>query len=267
MAILGIDAGKCTQCEQCVKDCPALMFSKGVSGTVEYGNPASVCIECGHCVAICPTDAIRRDNMDSVAEFPEVKTPAQLIPHANLLKFMQSLRSIRRYKKDPVPRQVLDLVITALSYAPAGTNLRNVNYVILSDPAKKSTISEMVAAQISSNPISGAMYRGMIQQKRAQGKDPIFFNAPHVIVGHSSDESGIDRMNCSIALTYGTLAAQSLGLATCWNGFLIMAAEADKDIRKLLGVRGHVQGALTIGYPDVKYQRVPSRRLPRVKEI
>jgi nitroreductase/NAD-dependent dihydropyrimidine dehydrogenase PreA subunit len=267
MPILGIDSAKCTLCEQCVKDCPSIMFAKGKEGKVEYGNLASVCIDCGHCVAVCPTDAILRQGMDGVVEFPEVKNPSQLISYATILKFLQSVRSIRRYKKDPVPRPVLDQVLTALSYAPAGTNLRNINYVLLSNPAKMVTISEVVATSVSSDPVMGPMYKGMIKMKRASGLDPIFLGAPHVIVGHSSDETGVDRINGGIALTYGILAAQSLGLGTCWNGFLVIAAAANKDLRKMLGVRGYVVSAMIIGYPDVKYHRVPSRRVPRVKEI
>ncbi len=266
MPILGIDGEKCIKCEECVKDCPALLFAKTDSGQIVYSDPKKFCIRCGHCVAICPTDAILREHMDGVETFPGVETPEKLVGYADFFHALQAKRSIRRFKKDAVPQPILDKIYAAIRYAPAGTNLRTVNYTLLSDPAKIAALSDAACETIMTNPMFGPVYGEVVRQKLDRGIDPIFYRAPHVLIADSPDESGIDVMNATIALTYATLAAQTLGVASCWCALFQMAARASKEVRRIAGVRGKIWCVILLGYPDVKYHRAPSRRPLKVRE-
>ncbi len=258
MPILGVDGGKCILCEECVKDCPALLFSKSDAGQIVYADPKKFCIRCGHCVAVCPTDAILREHMDGVEAFPGVESPEKIVEYTHFFHLLRSKRSIRRYKKDPLPQPVLDKIYAAIQHAPAGTNIRTVNYTLISDSAKIAALSDAASEIIMTNPIFGPVYGENVRQKLDRGLDPIFYGAPHVLIADSPDESGIDVMNGTIALTYATLAAQTLGVGTCWCALFQMASRASKEVRKLAGVRGKIWGVILLGY------RAPSRRALKV---
>jgi len=212
MPILGIDGNKCVQCEECVHDCPKFLFSRGNSGLVEFADPYNSCLQCGHCVAVCPTDAILRRNMEDVESFPGIETPEHLVNYVNFFHLLQAKRSIRRYKKDIVPQTVLDQIFAAIRYAPAGSNSRTITYTLISDPSKIHTLSEMASELFVLKGIFGPVYGQHVQQKINRGLDPIFCGAPHVLIADSQDEMGFDIVNATVALTYGMLAAETLGV-------------------------------------------------------
>lgn len=255
MPILGIDPEKCTACGQCVRDCPALLFAKTDAGQVEFTDPNRWCIECGHCIAVCPEDAIRYEGWDDVTSFPGIGAPAEIVEYETMYRVLRAHRSIRQYQAKPVPRAELEKVFEAMRYAPSSSNSRPWKFLVLSDPTKIAELGEAVAAQFEGLP----GYGDKIKAKRAQGRDPIFLGAPHVIIVYGRGNIGYEGNNAGIVLTYGMLAAQALGLGTCWIGLAQLPMARDRKLRKLAGVRGTPWGVMTIGYPAVHYARAPPR--------
>ena len=78
---------------------------------------------------------------------------------------------------------------------------------------------------------------------------------------------GIWGDDTGTALTYGMLAAQSLGLGTCWIGNLQAAIDNNPDILGILGIKGHVFGTFTLGFPAVKFHRTPPRSRLDIKGL
>ena len=112
----------------------------------------------------------------------------------------------------------------------------------------------------------------VVEHFKSTGRS-IFHNAPHVIVlyyrGVEKNNTimiGLRANDAGIALTYGMLQAQSLGLGTCWIGMLQGTAPISKEILKILGIKGFILGAFTLGYPAVKYRRAPPRPQLKIKE-
>ncbi|MHA1743437.1 MAG: nitroreductase family protein, partial [Candidatus Heimdallarchaeota archaeon] len=98
----------------------------------------------------------------------------------------------------------------------------------------------------------------------------IFFNAPCVILHYSRDyPNGLADNDAGIALTYGMLAAQSLGLGSCWIGFAQIRLQKKRKLQKHFAIpKGYkVRGVLILGYPAVRYLRAPPRRPLRVRWI
>jgi len=103
-------------------------------------------------------------------------------------------------------------------------------------------------------------------QIRKEGIDPFFHNSPHILIIYS--ENKLDLRNSTIAMTYGMLSAELLDLGTCWIGGVQMFLNDHRDIQKeVLGINGKILGMITIGYPTVKYYRVPPRSEIDIKEI
>ena len=77
-----------------------------------------------------------------------------------------------------------------------------------------------------------------------------------------------DTRNVTIAITYGMLSAQSLGLGTCWIGFAHGVLQDHPAIaRKVTGIETYVLGVMTLGYPAVKYLRAPPRPSIEINEL
>jgi hypothetical protein len=60
--------------------------------------------------------------------------------------------------------------------------------------------------------------------------------------------------------------AHSLGLASCFLGFVPIAVNTDKEVRERLGVPkdNQVYGAMVVGYPGIKYRRLIERKTPEI---
>jgi nitroreductase len=70
----------------------------------------------------------------------------------------------------------------------------------------------------------------------------------------------------AIASTHMVLLAETLGLGTCYIGFLIWAIENSQELKKFLGIPEGSKAlvAFTAGYPGVEFKRFVARNPARV---
>ena len=260
MSILGIDYDKCNFCKNCVNACPSFFsIDKDQERTV-FDDPDNLCTRCNRCICICPEDAILHENMEEVMTFKGVQDPSTLISYEALNNFMLAKRSIRRYKKKKIPRNVIEKVLTSMKSAPTGANIRTLRCKLISDANIIKQLSDSIMDVIISS--SNPRYSENMRKAKEMGFDSIFYQAPHVLIIHSNNEN--DAMNATIALTYGMLSAQSLGLGSCWIGLAHGVLASNKDIKeKIAGIKGKVWGVIIIGYPAQKYFHAPPR--PKIK--
>jgi len=121
MGLLTVDKEKCTRCGCCADVCPTRIIDVDSEGPHVTGNR---CIACGHCVAVCPTAAL--DNMKAPLAG---QTPAGQLPVLDAdtaARFLRSRRSVRSYKKDPVPRGKILQLLDIARLAPTGSNSQGV---------------------------------------------------------------------------------------------------------------------------------------------
>jgi nitroreductase/NAD-dependent dihydropyrimidine dehydrogenase PreA subunit len=261
MPIIGINSEKCSNCEECVIDCPARNFT--IDEKLEHIIfNGSRCILCGHCIAVCPENAIKYDDMkDTTLIFEGYQDPSELITYEALHQFLRAKRSIRQYNPKKVPKDIINKVINSMRYGPTGANMRYFKCLIITDGDKKNLLTDSIIDALESRDT-----RDLFQRMRKDGLDPIFYNAPHVLIFYSKNP--YDTRNVTIAMTYGMLSAQSLGLGTCWIGFAHGILQDHPGIkRKFTGIETYVLGVMTLGYPAVKYFRAPPRPPIEVKEI
>ena len=253
MPIIGIDVEKCSNCKECIKECPTKNFSMEEKQE-HIVFDGSRCILCGHCIAVCPEDAIKYDNMkDTTFIFEGNKDPSELISYEALHNFLRAKRSIRQYKPNKVPKEIIGKVINSMRYAPTGANMHYFKCLIISDDVKKNLLTGSIIDALESRDT-----RELFQSMRKEGLDPIFYNAPHVLIFYSKNPW--DTRNVSIAMTYGMLSAHSLGLGSCWIGFAHGILQDHPEIKqKFTGIETYVLGVMTLGYPAVKYFRAPPR--------
>ncbi|MHA1727929.1 MAG: nitroreductase family protein [Promethearchaeota archaeon] len=256
MPIQGIDQSKCVKCGLCVLVCPATLYKKEEDGTVRLLTN-EFCIKCGHCIAVCPEDAIIRENMEDTEPYPDGKDSGNFVAYENLLNLFRSKRSLRCYKSKKVEKELLEKVFKAIRYAPSGGNSRLWKFAVISDSKMIKSMSDSIIEAVSR---VNKQYAKGYKVKKKIGLEPIFFDAPHIIIlYYPPNIPGANGHNTAIAITYGMLAAETLGLGTCWIGVAQQVLSADKEFKELAGIRGTISGVITIGYPDVKYRRFTSR--------
>ena len=260
MPILGIDYEKCDNCQICYNACTRYFRRDKELNKMVFEDPNNLCDSCGRCIARCKSDAIMYENIGELLTFEEVQDPSTLISYESMHKFMSAKRSIRGFKKKKVPKAILEKVLETMKYAPTGGNIRTLHCTIISDNDKIKKLSEVVIDAIIASNIPG--YSENFIKAREQGIDTIFYNAPHVMIIHSRNPG--DAMNSTIALTYGMLCAQTLGLGSCWIGLAHGVLSSSKELReKFVGKNWHVLGVIILGYSTQIYYQVPPR--PNIK--
>ena len=135
-------------------------------------------------------------------------------------------RSVRSYRADQVPDELLDQVLEAGLYAPSGMNTQGVRLVAVRDPETRNLLSRLNAAVMGST------------------NDP-FYGAPCVIVVLADpDIYGGWVEDGALALGNMCNAAHALGLGSCWihRARQIFDAPEGKELLKKWGLPENLRG-------------------------
>jgi nitroreductase/NAD-dependent dihydropyrimidine dehydrogenase PreA subunit len=280
-----INKDKCINCGLCVDIC--LVYEK-ISSKVDTIHP-NLCIECGHCESVCPVNAI-----EGPEEVKMICEDEQIPTYESLQFLLQTRRSIRRYKSEPISDIDLQKMLEAGRYAPTGSNEQNIKYVVINSHEKMQELSEIalpvvfktfkVAKKIASLPFAGKIlgkkqaYRlkniygpaiTIFEERNKQGEDRLFYNAPGLMVVHGEKQDEALAFSCHIAMHNCVLIAQTLGIGCLLNSFALMAINQSKVLRKKLGIpkENKCFGAMTFGYKNINYKKHVNRKPVNVNII
>ena len=137
-------------------------------------------------------------------------------------------RSIRKYKKEPVPEDVKAKILEAGRQAPSAANRQPWHFIVCDDPAAKEKLSK-------------GKWSGFV-------KDSAF-----TVVGVSLPYDDTSRrwgiVDVTIALQNMVIAAEMQGVGSCWVGDF-----KDEDVKKLFGIPAEatVVAVVPFGLPDEK---------------
>lgn len=281
---ISIDPDRCQLCGQCVPVC--------TRGIIELGHEAAEvkhhdrCILCGHCKSVCPEDAPQLHSLDP-GEFEPVPDKDRIPAPEALLSFFRSRRSIRFYKKDTVPQAHLEKIIQAGRFAPTGGNRQPVRYVIIHTPGMIDTVRTMTHAYFAGQAETvlatnerhkqtgealpprfavslgyAPLWKSMDEMYR-QGRDVLFHFAPAITVLHADPEIASSFCaDAGLAAMQMVLMAQSLGLGTCFCGFLTLSINNHSELKNVLRIPAENKAILTfmVGYPDITFHKMVSRK-------
>lgn len=265
-ALFTIDHEKCSRDGLCAADCPAGIIAMTERGPEPATGARRMCINCGHCVAVCPHGALALRTMP-LEQCPTLPDGWQLAP-AQVETLLKGRRSVRSYRQEAVPRDVLAKVIDSARYAPTAGNAQAVHWTVIHDAAGVRRVAGAVVDWIREESKTPAMaWAQALVGAWESGHDLICRSAPHLILVHAAEaQAQMAASDGAIALTFAELAAVSRGLGTCWAGFVMMAAARSAAASAALNLpEGHkLLGGMMIGYPKVKYHRIPLRDEPQV---
>lgn len=169
---------------------------------------------------------------------------------------IRTRRSVRSYRPDPIPGDVLDLVLEAARIAPSACNRQPWRFIIVKDEATK---RKLVLACNDQRWIWIAEAPVIII---ACGNNKIYDYGNN----HGGYMGGMSMLvDVSIAFTHLILAARAEGLGTCWIGWF-----SNDQVKKLLNMPEdwNVVALTPLGYPSVRNEafREPCNR-KSVEEI
>ena len=161
------------------------------------------------------------------------------------MQTMLSRKSVKSYKSDPVPQELLDQIIQAGLYAPSGRNKQAAIILAVTNKEVRDKLSKI-------NALKDPYFRA----------DP-FYNAPCVLVVLADKSVPTYVYDGSLVMENLMLAAHSLGLGACWihRAKETFELEEGKALLKELGIEGDYEGIgnCVIGYPEI----VPTESKPR----
>ena len=168
-----------------------------------------------------------------------------------VLKCIETRRSIKGYTDKMPPREHIDLVIKA---GLEGASGRNKQAPIIVAVTNKDIRDKMEAT-------NGEMY----------GNPKAFYGAPALLVVLAKKEAHTYVYDGSITLANMMLAAHSLGLGACWIHRAKETFEMPewKEWLKSIGIEDEVEGIgnLILGYPAVDYPAPKPRADGRVFRV
>ena len=118
---------------------------------------------------------------------------------SEVLKKMETRRSIRKYKKDAVPQEILDQILEAGLYAASGRGQQNTIMIQVTDPKMRDEIA-------AKNCEIGGWEEGF---------DP-FYGAPAMIIVLAKKDWPTRVYDGSLVMGNLMLAAHELGVGSCW---------------------------------------------------
>jgi len=157
---------------------------------------------------------------------------------------VRTRRSVREYRPDPIPDQVLNRVLDAARIAPSGSNRQPTRVILVADRERKEKVARLCHEQafISTAPMVAI----------ACGQD-IRFNRGDWMGRYAV------IVDVTIAVDHLTLAARAEGLGTCWIGSFNGPA-----LKEFLGLPedAEVVAVTPLGYPTGDPFTGPEGRIP-----
>jgi NADPH-dependent glutamate synthase beta subunit-like oxidoreductase/nitroreductase len=302
------------------------MFKTEYNGLRDIPYWGKVCLACHNCDAICPQGALSMNTFYRIDEgrwATALDVPVDLkdgLPNPLRLprpvpfeeieskitpteKVIYTRRSVRVFKKDPVPRELVERVLEAGRFAPTAGNCLGVKFVVITDKGLMKELSNATVGFLGNivkvfreKGPGKDMIKRLLTLIFANGTDPrpnaavtgvcfpqfgdgnpvdVFFGAPCAIMVvphalHISDK----ELGMGITCQNMVLAAHSLGLGTCYVGLVTNTINKDfkskAKFKKRLGLSWPFDKPamfLLMGYPAVHIDRAVTRDFPPVEWI
>ena len=163
----------------------------------------------------------------------------------SVIEAIESRRSIRSYRPDKVPDEMLDKIVEAGTFAATGSGKQSPIIIVVKDRSIRDRLSRMNAD------IMGV------------DTDP-FYGAPVVLIVLADRSVPTYIYDGSLVMGNLMLAAHSLGIGSCWIHRAKEEFESPegKEILRDLGIEGDYEGIghCILGYPEGNAPEVKPRK-------
>lgn len=183
----------------------------------------------------------------------------------DLYEAVKGRRSIRRFKPEPVPKQVLERIFETATWAPSGMNLQNWYFVVIAGDRKEALVKIAGKGYYYVEPVLKEVFAEKPSVVESTKK---FFSrlggAPVVVFAYyepTKERPETSIQSVAAAIQNLLLAAYAEGLGACWMTGPLHVAD---QINEFLGIRNkRLVAVIPLGYPD-ESPPTPKRKPNRV---
>lgn len=173
---------------------------------------------------------------------------------SEVLDRIKDRRSVRKYKPDMVPQEIIDQIIEAGLYAASGKGEQAAIVIQVTNKKLRDEIAKM------NQKIGGWQ----------DGFDP-FYGAPVILIVLGRKDWPTHVYDGSLVMGNLMLAAHDLGIGSCWihRAKEEFDSQWGKDLLKSLGIEGEYEGIghCALGYADGEEPKAAPRKENRVFHI
>jgi nitroreductase len=154
----------------------------------------------------------------------------------SLYDLIVSRRTVRRFKQDPIPDEIVTRIMEAARQAPSGANIQPLKYIIVQSPD--------MCEKVFENTAWAGYLKGEGTPK--EGEKPVLY--VFLLVDTDIRKDGAEH-DCGAAAQNMMLAAWEEGIGSCWIGSL----KRDR-LKELLGIddKYKIDTVIAFGYADEK---------------
>lgn len=204
-----------------------------------------------------------------MSQNPESPETAEM----DVLEALYTTRAMRRVRDEPIPDDVVALVLDAAVRAPSGGNAQNWQFLVVDDPGVRGRLASIYRECVDT--LWERIYKDRLDAAKAKPDHPDSKQFMKVVasVEHAADNFAVypmllfgfarnDPSGGSIypALWSAMLAARSQGVGSTLTSVLMLSNE---EVLDLLGVpkdKGWTMaGCVTFGYPTGRWGVAPRR--------
>jgi len=174
-------------------------------------------------------------------------------------------RSVRLFKDEKIGKEDLDAILECAVYAPSANNTQNWHFAVIGNNATLGKVNGWILEEINS---SGDQ---KIRNAAANVGASVFRNAPTVIIVSTVKDDRFGIINASAATQNILVAAQSLGIGSCWIGSVGVLANSGRlaEYARELGLpEGYAPYfGITLGYAASSDRPAPPRKAGTINYI
>lgn len=158
---------------------------------------------------------------------------------------LQSHRSIRKYKDKPIPKEVLEEVLTSAQWAPSSHHVQAYSIIVVDDQEKKKILSEVAGSQkyVADCPIFLVFCADFYRLSLTCEMEDTAFEVNEV------ENVLVAAVDTALAAENALIAARSFGLGGVMIGGIRNNPEEVKEILGLPQYTIPIMG-MCLGYPD-----------------
>lgn len=170
------------------------------------------------------------------------------------MKTLLTRRSIRKYKTDAIPEEILDQILEAGIYAASGMGKQSPIILAVTNKEMRDRLSHLNAAVMG----------------KGDEADP-FYGAPVVLVVLADRAIPTHVYDGSLVMGNLMLAAKELGVGSCWihRAKEVFDTPEGKEILASLGIQGDYEGIgnCILGYADCAEPEPVPRKEGRIYRV
>ncbi|MCQ2475100.1 MAG: nitroreductase [Clostridia bacterium] len=163
----------------------------------------------------------------------------------NAIENLMTRRSIRKYKSDMIPKEIIDKICEAGTFAPTGMNRQSPIIIAVTNKETRDNLSKLNASIMGTE------------------SDP-FYGAPVVLIVLADKSMPTYIYDGSLVMANLMLSAHEYGIASCWIHRAKEEFETDdgKEILRSLGISGEYEGIghCILGYADCEHSEARPRK-------